>query len=216
MSNSDQYRVLISEGSGAFKDRQSKFIGFAHPVRTEAEALEWVEAYQKLHHKARHWCYAYRLGDDGNRFRTNDDGEPSGTGGKPILGQIDKLEISDVVVVVVRYYGGVKLGTSGLINAYREGAALALADARVGWRYLTARLVVHFSYPRMGKVMSALEQLSLEMSDNDFGTQPQLTIEVPRSEASETRRRLLAKIGEVYLGEVDEEFSLDNLRIEIL
>lgn len=216
MSNSDQYRVIISEGSGEFKDRQSKFIGFAQPVRSEEAALAWVEEYQKLHHKARHWCYAYRLGDDGNRFRANDDGEPSGTGGKPILGQIDKLEISDVVVVVVRYYGGVKLGTSGLINAYREGAALALADAELGWRYLTHRLVIHFSYPDMGKVMSALEQLDLEMSENDFGVQPQLTIEVPRSEAAETRRQLLAKIGEVYLGEVDEEFSIENLRIEIL
>ncbi|PHI19517.1 YigZ family protein [Lewinellaceae bacterium SD302] len=211
----DKYRIITAPGTGEFKDRSSKFIGFAHPARTEAEALNWVEHYQKLHHKARHWCYAYRLGNDGNRFRANDDGEPSGTGGKPILGQIDKLGVSDTVVVVVRYYGGVKLGTSGLINAYREGAVLALADATVGERYLTHRLVVNFGYELMGKVMSALSSLELEMAENDFGATPSLIIEVPRSEALATRRRLLAAIGEVYLEEVDEEFAVEGLDIVI-
>lgn len=193
----------------------SKFLGFAHPVRSETAALEWVEHYRKLHHKARHWCYAYKLGNDGNRFRANDDGEPSGTGGKPILGQINKMGVSDTVVIVVRYYGGVKLGTSGLINAYREGAALALADAGLGERFLTHSLHVSFTYEQMGRVMNALNQLNLEMAENDFGASPKLRVEVPRSEAVETRRQLLARIGDVYLEEVTEKFTVPGLEIEI-
>lgn len=214
MEGEDKYRIITAVGTGEFKDRNSKFLGFAHPARTEAEALGWVTHYQKLHHKARHWCYAYRLGNDGNRFRANDDGEPSGTGGKPILGQIDKLGVSDTVVVVVRYYGGIKLGTSGLINAYREGAALALSTATVGERQLTERLVLSFGYDLMGNVMSALSSLELEMSDNDFGASPQLTIEVARSQVESTRKQLLAKIGNVYLAEVDDEFEVAGLSIK--
>lgn len=215
MSEADAYPVLTGPGTGEFKDRGSKFLGFAHPARTEAAALEWVEHYRKEHHKARHWCYAYRLGNDGNRFRANDDGEPSGTGGKPILGQIDKLGLSDAVVIVVRYYGGVKLGTSGLINAYREGAALALAQAPSGSRLLTHRIRVSFTYERMGAVMRALQSLDLEMLESDFGTDPVLTIEVARSAATETRRQLLARIAEVYPAEVDEEFTRPGLSVAI-
>ena len=211
----DTYQIIDSIGTGEFRDRSSKFLGFAHPVRSEAAALEVVEDYKKLHHKARHWCYAYRIGPDQNRFRANDDGEPSGTGGRPILGQIDKLGVSDTVVVVVRYYGGVKLGTSGLINAYREGAALALAEANVRDRVLTHQIEVGFTYELMGKVMNALSSLELEMISQDFDANPSLIIEVPRSEAAPTIKELMARIGEVYLEEVDEEFTVEGLRIEV-
>lgn len=215
MQNSDKYKVLAGEGAGEFKDRMSKFLGFAHPVRSESAALEWVEHYKKLHHKARHWCYAYRLGNDGNRFRANDDGEPSGTGGKPILGQIDKLELSDTVVVVVRYYGGVKLGTSGLINAYRTGAALALAEATIGERFLTRRIRINFTYELMGQVMNALNQLDLNMAENDFGASPNLLVEVPLSAVDTTQKQLLARIGEVYLEEVTDEFKVPGLSLHL-
>lgn len=211
----DTYAILVEAGTGEFKDRGSKFLGFAHPVRTETEALSVVEDYQKAHHKARHWCYAYRLGADQNRFRANDDGEPSGTAGRPILGQIDKRGLSDTVVVVVRYFGGVKLGTSGLINAYREAAQLALEEATPGIRYLTRRIRVTFTYALMGNVMSALNALELEMSDQDFGVQPNLTLEVPRSEAEAVVRRLLAHIGGVYLEEVDDEFRVEGLSVSV-
>lgn len=211
----DTYQIIDSIGTGEFRDRSSKFLGFAHPVRSESAALEVVEDYKKLHHKARHWCYAYRIGPDQNRFRANDDGEPSGTGGRPILGQIDKLGVSDTVVVVVRYYGGVKLGTSGLINAYREGAALALAEANVRDRVLTHQIEIEFTYELMGKVMNALNSLELQMLSQDFDANPSLTIEVPRSEAAPTVKELMARIGEVYLEEVDEEFTVEGLRIEV-
>ncbi|MEL6143513.1 MAG: YigZ family protein, partial [Bacteroidota bacterium] len=155
MAKQDTYSIISSFGAGEFKDRGSKFLGFAHPASSPEEALAKVEEYHKLHHKARHWCYAYRLGPDQNRFRANDDGEPSGTAGRPILGQIDKLGVSDVVVIVVRYFGGVKLGTSGLINAYREAAALALAEAQIGEKVLSQLLQVRFTYELMGKVITA-------------------------------------------------------------
>ena len=216
MAMRDTYPVLTAEGIGEFKDRGSKFFGFAHPARSESAAMEIVASYRKLHHKARHWCYAYRLGADQNRFRANDDGEPSGTAGRPILGQIDKTGVSDTVVVVVRYFGGVKLGTSGLINAYREAAALALAEAPKGERVLTNRLRVAFDYSLMGKVMNALNQLKLEMVDTDFGAAPKLFLDIPCSEVTSVTQRLLAQIGEVYLAEVDDEFEVAGLEIEVI
>lgn len=212
----DTYQIIDSIGTGEFRDRSSKFLGFAHPVRSEAAALEIVEDYKKLHHKARHWCYAYRLGADQNRFRANDDGEPSGTAGRPILGQIDKLGVSDTVVVVVRYYGGVKLGTSGLINAYREGAALALAEANVSERVLTHHIEIGFTYDLMGKVMNALSGLGLEMLSQSFDANPSLVVEVPRSETAPTMKELMARIGEVYLEEVTEDFTVTGLEIKLL
>jgi len=216
VAKQDTYQIITSSGKGEFKDRGSKFLGFAHPALSEKDALAKVEEYHKLHHKARHWCYAYRIGPDQNRFRANDDGEPSGTAGRPILGQIDKLEASDVVVIVVRYFGGVKLGTSGLINAYREAAALALAESSIGEKVLTHSLQIHFTYELMGKVMNALNSLGLAMASQDFGDQPSLFIEVPRSEASTVKIKLLAHIGEVYLEEVDEKFTVEGLTIDII
>ena len=121
----DAYRSLAAPSTGEFKDRGSRFLAYAWPVRTEAEALEHLEALRKEHFKARHHCFAWRLGPDGTRFRANDDGEPSGTAGRPILGQIDSFNLTNVVIVVVRYFGGTLLGASGLIQAYREGSTFA-------------------------------------------------------------------------------------------
>lgn len=212
----DAYAIITQGGEGEYKDRGSKFLGFAHAVQSATEALEIVEQHKKAHHKARHWCYAYRLGPDANNFRMNDDGEPSATAGKPILGQIDKLGVSDTLVVVVRYYGGVKLGTSGLIQAYREAAALALEAAIPGQRQLTHTLRLHFTYELMGKVMQALAALQLEMQQQQFDVQAQLDLVVPRSQASSTRQQLLAQIADVYEEEVHEDFALAGLEIEVL
>ncbi len=212
----DFYTILTEGGSGEFRDKGSKFIGFAHPVQSAAAALEWVAQHKKEHLKARHWCYAYRLGSDQNNFRTNDDGEPSSTAGKPILGQIDKLGLSDTLVVVVRYFGGVKLGTSGLIHAYRTAAALALEGATLGQRPLINRLRLHFTYELMGKVLQALAALQLQMEAALFEAAPQLDIVVPRSQTTATQQQLLAQIGGVYLEEVTTDFEVPGLRIEWL
>ena len=130
MATKDIYQTIRGESNGEFRDRGSKFIAYAYPVYTEEEWQEKLEAVRKAHPKARHHCYAYRLGLDGHNFRANDDGEPSGTAGRPILGQIDSFGLVNVIVIVVRYFGGTLLGASGLITAYKNSAADALSRRR--------------------------------------------------------------------------------------
>ena len=125
----DAYKTIKQASEGTYSELRSKFLAFAHPVTTVEEAMALVEQYQKKFYDARHVCWAYMLGAERTTFRSNDNGEPSGTAGKPILGQINSLELTDVIVLVVRYFGGVKLGTSGLIVAYRTAAAEALGNA---------------------------------------------------------------------------------------
>lgn len=131
MAEATTFRTLATPAEAEFKDKGSRFIAFAYPVRSVAEVKPYVDALRQGHHKARHWCYAYRLGTDGNQFRANDDGEPSGSAGRPILGQIDSAELTDVLVVVVRYFGGTLLGVPGLIHAYKTATAEVLQTAEV-------------------------------------------------------------------------------------
>ena len=130
----DEYQTIVGTSQGTYSELRSKFLGFAHHVTTPEEALSLVAEYQKKYYDARHVCWAYMLGAEREQFRSNDNGEPSGTAGKPILGQINSRELTDVIVLVVRYFGGVKLGTSGLIEAYRTTAAATLDDAQVETR----------------------------------------------------------------------------------
>lgn len=213
ISIADKYLVPAGESAGEFRDRGSKFVARLVPVRTEADALAIVTEQAAAHPKCNHHCYAYRLGETPDRWRANDDGEPSGTAGKPILGQIDKFGLSDVVIVVSRYYGGTKLGTSGLINAYREGAREALAVVATTYRLLTTTVELRFGYELMTPVMSALSSLGLEMAGQDFGAAAVVTLELPRSEAAATVRALKAAVGGVYLEEVDEDFEVDGLTV---
>ena len=211
----DAYRIPARPSSGEFRDRGSKFVAALEHVRSEEEALAVVEREQKVHHKCNHHCYAYRIGPGPDRYRANDDGEPSGTAGKPILGQIDKAGWSDVVIVVSRYFGGTKLGTSGLINAYREGARLAIEAGASAWQPLTTAVELRFGYELMSPVMSALSSLQLEMSEQDFGDTARVRLELPRSTVPETVRQLKAAVAGVYVEEVDEEFSVPGLRVLI-
>lgn len=212
----DFYAIPASSGQGEFKDRGSKFVAELRHVRSEEAALAVVEEQAKLHHKCNHYCYAYRLGPGQNRWRANDDGEPSGTAGKPILGQIDKAGWSDVVIVVSRYWGGTKLGASGLINAYREAARLAVASTESAVQLLTTDVELRFGYELMSPVMSALSSLELEMTEQDFGDTARVRLELPRSTVSATVKRLKAAIGGVYLEEVDEEFAVEGLEVVVI
>ena len=217
MSDSpDFYKIPARSSAGEFRDRGSKFVAELRHVRTEEEALAVVEEQAKLHFKCNHHCYAYRLGPGQDRWRANDDGEPSGTAGKPIMGQIDKAGWSDVVVVVSRYWGGTKLGASGLINAYREAARLAIEAGEETLQPLTTRVVLRFGYELMSPVMSALSALDLEMAEQDFGATAVVNLDLPRSTVPATVRTLKAAIGGVYLEEVDEEFGVEGLEMEIL
>ncbi|THH39731.1 IMPACT family protein [Neolewinella litorea] len=211
----DQYSVPAGPAESEFRDRGSKFVAALRPVSTEAEALEVQQEQQRAHPKCNHHCYAYRLGRGTDRWRANDDGEPSGTAGKPILGQIDKFGISDVVIVVSRYFGGTKLGTSGLINAYREAARLALEAAPRGLRTVTTTVTLEFGYALMTPVMSALSQLNLEMADQDFSERARVTLELPESETQSTLRALKASVAGMYLETVDDEFEVEGLKVSV-
>lgn len=209
----DTYRTLNEPGTGEFRDRGSKFIGYAYAAYTEDEWKAQLEEVKKQHPKARHHCYAFRLGLEGHQFRANDDGEPSGTAGRPILGQIDRLELRNVMVIVVRYFGGTLLGTSGLINAYRESAALALAEATVVERTVEEVYRLVFDYSLMGNVMSSLENLQLNRIDQNFGNSGQVDIAIRRSEVAATLKKLKAAIADVYLGEVEGMEKIEGLTI---
>lgn len=171
MSTSDipcTYRTLAGSGHAEFKDKGSRFIAFAYPVRTAAEVRNHVEALRQEHHKARHWCYAYRLGTDGLRFRANDDGEPSGSAGRPILGQIDSAGLIDVLVVVVRYFGGTLLGVPGLIHAYKTATQMALQQTVQVEKNIEKRVTLRCGYPHLSGVLRLAKQYGVEVLQQDL------------------------------------------------
>lgn len=154
----DVYKTIEKAGEGIYSEKRSKFLAFAIPVTTASEVKEQVEAYQKKYYDARHVCYAYRLGEKGELFRANDNGEPSGTAGKPILGQIDSRELTNVLVVVVRYFGGIKLGTSGLIVAYRLAAAEALDATEHVQKTINGEITLRFPYHLLNDVLRIVKE----------------------------------------------------------
>ena len=165
----DSYLSIPAQAEGLFKDNGSRFISFAYPVETEEEVKDIVAELKKKYHDARHHCYAYRLGYQGDRFRANDDGEPSGSAGRPILGQIDSRNLSDTLVVVVRYFGGIKLGIPGLIRAYKTSTAQALDNAGSVGKIAGKWFRVGFGYSGMNQVMKVLKDMDLRQKDQDFG-----------------------------------------------
>ncbi len=197
----DSYHTISAPATGEFKDRGSKFIAYAWPVRSEEEALAHLEGLRKEHFKARHHCFAWRLGVDGQRFRANDDGEPSGTAGRPILGQIDAAGLTDVVVVVVRYFGGVLLGASGLIHAYREAAAEALREAVVVEKIVKDRFQFDFDYALMPDVMQALKKLEIKMFEQEFGDRGMISVGIRQSEVAERLLKIKALLWKVSTDE---------------
>ncbi len=186
----DAYRSIAARSEGLFKDNGSRFIALAYPVETEEEVREIVAALKKEYHDARHHCYAYRLGYKGDRFRANDDGEPSGSAGRPILGQIDSLGLSDVLVVVVRYFGGIKLGIPGLIRAYKTSTADALGQAEIVEKVAGKRFRLTFDYLSMNGVMKVLKDLGLTPAGQDFGLQCSLEVRVRLALEEDFRSRL--------------------------
>ena len=186
----DEYKSISARSEGLFKDNGSRFIAFAFPVETAAQVKDIVDSLKKEYHDARHHCYAYRLGWKKDVFRANDDGEPSGSAGRPILGQIDSLDLSDVLVVVVRYFGGIKLGIPGLIRAYRTATADALSAAQVVPKIAGTPYRLTFDYLSMNAVMKVLKDMGLPQGGQDFGTQCSLTTRVRLSEDAAFRERI--------------------------
>ena len=164
----DSYKSIAAESKGLFKDNGSRFIAHAFPVETEEEVKEIVAALKKEYYDARHHVYAYRLGYKGERFRANDDGEPSGSSGRPVLGQIDSKGLSDILVVVVRYFGGIKLGIPGLIRAYKTSTADALENAEIIEKTASKMFRIHFGYMSMNSVMKVMKDMNLEQKNQKF------------------------------------------------
>lgn len=179
----DTYLTISETVEGLFKDRGSKFIAYAFPVSSEAEVKEQLRRLRSTHFDARHHCYAFRLGADKQFFRANDDGEPSGTAGRPILGQIQSKDLTNVLIVVVRYFGGTLLGVSGLINAYREAAADALSKAQIVERTVNEEYELLFPYAAMNEVMKIMKDHGLAQREQQFELDCRLVFPVRKSEA---------------------------------
>jgi len=193
----DVFRTITVPVTGEFKDRGSKFLAFAYPVTTEEAALAYLEQLKKNHFKANHHCFAWRLGPDGSRFRANDDGEPSGTAGRPILNQIDALQLTDVAVVVVRYFGGTLLGASGLIQAYRESTAEALRQATIVEKIVSDQFQVDFDYSLMPDIMNALKKLHLEIIREEYLDAGRIIFGIRQSEVTASLLQMKANIWKV-------------------
>lgn len=202
----DVFFTVVREGSGRFTEKMSRFLSFALPVRDASEARAAVKRYQNDYHDARHVCWAYMLGSARAEYQINDNGEPSGTAGKPILGQINSLGLTDVLVVVVRYFGGIKLGTPGLTAAYREAARLALEDAGRKEMHEMRALRVTFPYVAADGVMRIVKNGGVEVSERVFDNTCGLTLSVRASEYEELAGRLSAVDGAVV-----EPFSQEPL-----
>jgi uncharacterized YigZ family protein len=167
-SSGDTYTTINAPSEGIYKEKGSRFIALAYPIRSEEEVQPLLDDIRRQYHDARHHCYAWRLGIKGEPYRVNDDGEPSGSAGRPILGQMMSMEISDILVVVVRYFGGVKLGVGGLVQAYKAATRSALEGSEPRTRELRTRFRIDFDYPRMNDVMRFVRETGLEIENTDF------------------------------------------------
>ena len=186
----DRYRTIAAPSTGVYRDNGSKFLAFAYPVESEEEVRERIAALRKEYFDARHHCYAWRLGLNGEPWRANDDGEPSSTAGRPILGQLLSAELSDILVVVVRYFGGVKLGVPGLIKAYKTATSEALAAATVIEKTACATCRISFDYTRMNDVMKVVKEMELKVLSQRFENDCEMTVKVGLAKVDSFRETL--------------------------
>ncbi len=186
----DEFKTIATTSEGYYTEKRSKFLAFAHHVQTVEEVKDIIAQYRKKYYDARHVCYAYMLGAERLEFRANDDGEPSSTAGKPILGQINSNELTDILIVVVRYYGGVNLGTSGLIVAYREAAADAIAHANIETRQVEEIVKYSFAYPQMNDVMRIVKDMNPRIISQTYDNTCEIVLSIRKSEAEQLRNRL--------------------------
>lgn len=187
----DTYKTVSKEvGEGFYSEKRSKFLAFVHHVDSVDEAMTIVKEYRKKYYDARHCCYAYVLGSDRADFRANDDGEPSSTAGKPILGQLYRLELTDVLVVVIRYYGGVNLGTGGLIVAYRTATEDALSKAVIEEKFVEERITYRFTYPMINAVMRVVKETGARIVSQSFDNDCEIVLSIRQSLAEGLQARL--------------------------
>lgn len=183
-----------------FKDRNSKFFGYAFPIKSEEEANEHLDELRSRHHKARHWCYAWQIGKEEFHYRANDDGEPSNSAGMPIYGQIQSFDVTNILIVVVRYFGGVKLGVGGLINAYKTAAQMALESSDILKRTIDEVFVVKFDYPEMNKVMQVIKKNNLNVIDQKLEIDCKIFLAVRKKDAG----TIFSKFDNTYKVEISK------------
>lgn len=200
----DTFKTITDRAEGYYTEKRSKFISYAVPVRSVEEVKEELAKYRKEYYDARHVCWAYMLGPDRKTFRANDDGEPSSTAGKPILGQINSNELTDILILVIRYFGGIELGTSGLIVAYRTAAAEAIAAATIEERTVDEDITVVFEYPYLNSIMRIVKEDAPMVIAQKFDMDCEMTLRIRKGEAERLKNRL-AKVETAYLKELDDE-----------
>ena len=183
-NNIDSYKTILQASKeGLFKDRGSKFYGYAFPVTNEEEIKEKIELLKKQHYNARHWCYAWQLGKRYDHYRANDDGEPSNSAGMPIYGQLQSFNVTNVLVVVVRYFGGTKLGVGGLIKAYKNGAKLALENSIIIHKTIDEVFLIKFEYPEMNTIMRIIKDENISIINQKMELDCQFIISIRKKEA---------------------------------
>ena len=187
----DTYRTIRDLSEGYYTEKRSRFLSFALPVRTPDEVKTQLDIYRKKYYDARHVCWAYMLGPDRTTFRANDDGEPSSTAGKPILGQINSNNLTDILIIVVRYFGGIELGTSGLIVSYRTAAAEAIAAARIEERTVDKTITITFEYPHLNSVMRIVKEDKPDVLTQSFELTCEMTLRIRQSRMDTLKSRLL-------------------------
>lgn len=186
----DEYKTIKNKSEGTYSELRSKFLAFAHHVTCVEDAMTLVEQYQKKFYDARHVCWAYMLGPEREIFRSNDNGEPSGTAGKPILGQINSNELTDIIILVVRYFGGVKLGTSGLIVAYKTAAAEAISNAEVETRTVDEEYTFSFEYPLMNSVLKVARDLDASIVSQTYDMDCRMTLSIRLGRMQELQEKI--------------------------
>lgn len=188
MQNSDTYQTILKPFVGEiYKEKGSKFYGYAFPVSDENQVKEFIEQLKSQHHKARHWCYAWRIGTENIRFRANDDGEPSNSAGQPILGQLISFDVTNILVVVVRYFGGTKLGVGGLITAYKSAAKFVLEEAKIVEKTIDIYFRLTFEYEFLDKVMRVIKERNLRVKNQVMEMNCVFEISVRKKDASEIK-----------------------------
>ena len=199
----DEYKTIAADSEALYKDRNSRFLTYAYPVTTVEQVKERLDVLYKKYYDATHHCYAYRLGPRGEQFRANDDGEPSGTAGKPILGQLLSREVTDCLVVVVRYFGGTKLGVPGLIEAYKQSTAAVLDESEIVLRTVDRVMTVTYAYEAMNDVMRVVKQMQPNIKDQQFDNICRMRLSIRESLADELFARLSSVEGATC--EIEEE-----------
>lgn len=200
----DTYKTIAQSVSGViFKDKSSKFLGYAFPITSSEEVKNHLETIKKEHFSARHWCYAWQVGKEQKTYRANDDGEPSGTAGLPIYGQIQSFELTNVLVVVVRYFGGIKLGVGGLVNAYRTTAQMVLQEAEIQEKTIDLVFEIQFQYPLMNKVMRVLKEKNISVINQKLELDCRVYIEVRKGQSDEIQQ-IFQQMYEVKIKEIPQ------------